>query len=112
MPALTRAKCRRIQTSMGVFRTNKALERLEDRLWQLERLVTELQSANKTLGLEWEELYDKVRHQMARMSKRKPIDTPALGDPQDPNNDNSQFPESDPISRSIMLRRAGQGIRK
>jgi hypothetical protein len=74
--------------------------------------VTDLQSANKTLGLEWEELYDKVRHQMSRMSKRKPAEPVVPLEELDPDNSNSQFPDLDPISKSIMLRRAGQGVRK
>ena len=97
---------------MGILGTNKAVERLEDRLWQLERHVTDLQSANKSLGLEWEELYDKVRRQMARMSKRVAVDAKENLEELEPDPNNSGYSHLDPISRSIMLRRSGHGLQK
>jgi len=69
-----------------------------------------LESGSKSLRLEWEELYDKVRHQMGRMSKRLSADSRLNGDPPPPDAPSEQFAELDPVSRSIMLRRSRQSI--
>ena len=90
----------------------KTIERLEDSLWELTKRVESLESTSKTLGLEWEELYDKVRRQMARMSKRSAVDAKENLDPSPPEAGNSHYSHLDPISQSIMLRRAGQGTQK
>jgi len=94
---------------MWPFDNKIAAPGIEERLGELESDVRSLRSANKHLELEWEELYDKVRRQMSRMSKRSAVDAPAL-----PNNEEVLEPDDglDPISRSIMLRRGMQGIRK
>ena len=94
---------------MDLFGTNKAVAELAFRLGELDSAVRDLKTANKHLELEWEELYDKVRRQMSRMSKRSAIDAPPLNNGEDvePADDGL-----DPISRSIMLRRGMQGIRK
>lgn len=88
-------------------RAQKALDRLEDRLREVERKCDDLERAKKSLDLEFTELYDKVRHQMSRMAKRdaraaKNDEIPVLE-----NNAISPLDSLDPISKSIMLRRAG-----
>ena len=94
---------------MGIFATNKAVAELAFRLGELDSEVRTLKTANKHLELEWEELYDKVRRQMSRMSKRSAIDAPPL-----PNGEDTEVVDDglDPISRSIMLRRGMQGMGK
>jgi len=94
---------------MGWIATTKALRRLQDRQEELRDKVSDLERAKRKLELEFTELYDKVSHQMSRMAKRyaarDPIkqiveDEPVIGEP---------VIGSDPISQSIMLRRAGRG---
>ena len=94
---------------MNIFATNKAVAELAFRLGELDSEVRTLKTANKHLELEWEELYDKVRRQMSRMSKRSAVDAPPLS-----NGEDAEVVDDglDPISRSIMLRRGMQGIRK
>ncbi len=89
---------------MSIFRQQKALERLQDDLHTLRMSVQELQSANKRLSLEWEELYDKVRRQMARMSKRAAVDAKEQGNGLDELPVPEQ-PQTDHISASILRRR-------
>ncbi len=90
-----------------MWKHQKAVERLEDGQRALLHRVEDLERAHKKLGLEWEELYDKVRHQMSRMSKRVPA-APQPGpnglDPEAPPETTSGL---DPISESILRRRAG-----
>jgi len=94
---------------MAVFAKNRTLERLEDRLRAVELKYDDLERTNRKLDLEFTELYDKVRHQMSRMSKRDAVarknDEEVLDEPQD----DLPFPDADPISRSILLRRGGVG---
>ena len=92
----------RIEALMGLLATKKAVAELAFRLGELDSEVRTLKTANKHLELEWEELYDKVRRQMSRMSKRSAIDAPPLV-----NDEVVAEPDDglDPISRSIMLRR-------
>jgi len=90
---------------MGLFSQQKTLDRLEDRLRSLELKSDDLERSNKSLNLEYIELYDKVSHQMSRMAKRysraqangeeppEEVSTPELDD------------GVDPISRSILARR-------
>jgi len=87
---------------MGVFDRGIDVGKLVKRLEGLDADVRALKSANKHLELEWEELYDKVRRQMSRMSKRSAVDAPPL------NNDDAAEEVDDgidPISRSILRRR-------
>ncbi len=94
---------------MGVFRQQKTLDRLEDRLRSLEIKCDDLERAKKSIDMEFTELYDKVSHQMSRMAKRYARAEKAgeLETEETPNNET--FLGSDPISRSIMMRRARQG---
>jgi len=95
---------------MSVFRVQKALDRLEDRLQRTEQLCADLDRENKKLDLEFTDLYDKVRRQMSRMAKRYAVDQKELepGDASEPVNDGLN--DIDPISRSIMMRR-GMAVR-
>ena len=90
---------------MGIFASKKAAATLAFRLGELSVEVRELKTAHKHLELEWEELYDKVRHQMARMSRRAKVDLRENGelDEETPANAGSDF--VDPISEEILARR-------
>ena len=92
---------------MGIFRRQKALDRLEDRLKRTEDLCADLQRDRKKLDLEFTDLYDKVRHQMSRMAKR---DAVAMKESQDltPVTIDGLPPEPvDTISEAIHARRRG-----
>ena len=90
---------------MGVFRLQKAVDSLEDRLRRTEQLCADLDRENKKLDLEFADLYDKVRRQMSRMAKRYAVDAKeASPEFQEPSND-SHTDSLDPISKSIMMRR-------
>ena len=91
---------------MALFATNKAVATLSDRLGALQSEIQELKTARKHLELEWEELYDKVRHQMSRMSRRVPREDKTNGEipliaGEEPSDD-----ELDPISAKIHARRS------
>jgi len=91
---------------MSLFGDNKALERVEDRLAKIETLCADLERENRKLGLEYIELYDKVKRQMSRMAKRTAVDERELNDaPID------EVPDDgiDPISKSILRRRGMLG---
>ena len=87
---------------MNIFGTKIATPGLEERLGTLESEFRTLKTANKHLELEWEELYDKVRRQMSRMSKRSAVDAPPLSNGEDVEVVDDGL---DPISRSILRRR-------
>ena len=92
-----------------MWKHQKALQMLEDRCRALEHSVEDLDRANKKLGLEWEELYDKVRHQMSRMSKRVPADIPTGPNGLDSEPEVEAGDGVDPISASILRRRGMRG---
>jgi len=94
---------------MRIVGKNKALDRLEDRLRALELKFDDLDRLNRKLDLEFTELYDKVRHQMSRMAKRDALARKNDTDPPELEQDDLPFPDADPISRSILLRRGGVG---
>lgn len=85
-------------------RANLALERLEDNLKALRVRVDELESAGKRLQLEWNETYDKVRHQMSRMARRGDLARASNGQEIVDETANDE-PEVDPISAKILARR-------
>lgn len=90
---------------MSIFANNKALRTLANRLEALSTEVRELKTAHKHLELEWEELYDKVRHQMSRMSRRAKLE-PLDSEEKLPGNSNDSLADSlDPISAKILARR-------
>ena len=110
LPPLTKFKHRRKEAFMSIFGENKAVAELSFRLGELAGELANLKSAHKHLELEWEELYDKVRHQMARMSRR------AKADAVEPLNDEeTEIPAGDettidPISARILRRRNAGGF--
>jgi len=87
---------------MGLWQSNLALERIEDRLAKQATAMEDLDREIRGLKLEYIELYDKVRHQMSRMAKRSAVverennDVEVIED--DP-------PGVDPISAKILGRR-------
>lgn len=87
---------------MRLLATQKAVAELAARLGELDSDVRTLKTANKHLELEWEELYDKVRRQMSRMSKRYAVDQKENGELLE---DAPPDDGIDPISRSILARR-------
>ena len=96
---------------MSVFRVQKALDRLEDRLQRTEQLCADLDRENKKLDLEFTDLYDKVRRQMSRMAKRYAVDQKELVNDEEVETLGEPLPDVDPISRSILLRRGGTGVK-
>jgi len=92
---------------MGIFTTDKAIEKLRDRLETLEVLCGELERDRRKLDLEFTDLYDKVRRQMSRMAKRAAVDDKSNGFDTEAEPVPEHLQHLDPISRSIMLRRAG-----
>ena len=91
---------------MTVFGKKTALAELSFRLGELSVEVQELRTKHKHLELEWEELYDKVRHQMSRMSRRAKLDSKENGGLTPPDPDLTPSDGLDPISREILARRA------
>ena len=87
---------------MGIFGDTKALERIEDRLARLDVLCADLERENRKLGLEYIELYDKVKRQMSRMAKRSAVDERERNDVEviEP-----EVGDHDPISAKILERR-------
>jgi len=96
---------------MSLFANKTAVAVLTDRLREISDDVRELKSAHKHLELEWEELYDKVRHQMARMSRRVKADPPEELNADEVPVVDQPFPDTDSISRSILLRRGHHGAK-
>ena len=93
---------------MGLFTTQRAHDRLEDRLRTLEVKCDDLERSRRNLDLEFTELYDKVRHQMSRMAKRDARAAKLNGSPSEDSSSEESSDGIDPISRSIMMRRARQ----
>jgi len=90
---------------MGFWRTQKTLDRLEDRLRTQETKLDDLERHNRNLNLEFTELYDKVSHQMSRMAKRDARARAANGGDELPVEETETDDGVDPISRSILARR-------
>ena len=93
---------------MGLFAQQKTIDRLEDRLRSLEIKCDDLERAKKSIDLEFTELYDKVSHQMSRMAKRYSRAEKLNGGPSEDSSVAEATDTIDPISRSIMMRRARQ----
>lgn len=91
---------------MGLFTQQKALDRLEDRLLRLESKADETERIIRKLDLEFGDLYDKVKRQMSRMSKRSALDAKE----QHPDLNDIPVGEqaTDPISASILRRRGAR----
>lgn len=89
---------------MSLWLNKKAIERLEFRIVKVEVVLADLERQNRKLGLEYIELYDKVKRQMSRMAKRSAVDALELNDePVEVAPDDGL----DPISREILARRGG-----
>jgi len=95
---------------MGLFREKKDPPSLENRLAEVEDLCSGLRREARALDLEFTNLYDKVSRQMSRMAKRYAVDKKENGEDL-PDETPTQFDHLDPVSKSIMLRRAGQMAR-
>jgi len=97
---------------MSIFATRKELASFAFRLGEIDSEVRSLKTANKHLELEFTDLYDKVRHQMSRMAKREAVSQKENGEevlvPPVP----EPFPDADPVSRSILMRRAKGAFQK
>jgi len=91
---------------MSIWARQKTLERLNDRLAKLEDLCSSLQRDRNKLDLEFTDLYDKVRHQMSRMAKRDAVTAKENGEEIPTPQVDDEFAHLDPVSRSIMMRRA------
>jgi len=94
---------------MGFNRTQKAIDRLEDRVRTSELKIDALERGRKGLDLEFTELYDKVSHQMSRMAKRYSRQQKENGKDLPTDDAEESSDTLDPISKSIMLRR-GMGV--
>jgi len=94
---------------MGLFRQMKAIDRLEDRCKRLETQHDDTERTIRKLDLEFGDLYDKVKRQMSRMSKRAALDAKENGRDLDTMPPDGVDQEVDPISASILRRR---GIRR
>jgi len=92
----------RIEAFMGLFRDTKAIERLQDRIAELEATGDNLAREVRGLKLEYIELYDKVRHQMSRMAKRSAVDTGKFAAPEPVE---EEVDGIDPISANILAMR-------
>lgn len=90
-------------------REKKATERLEDRCRALEHRCEDLERGTKALGLEWEELYDKVRRMMSRISKRVAVDQREAQKLEPETETEAAGTGVDSISTRILARRAGHG---
>ena len=97
---------------MGLFAQQKAIDRLADRLDGMDTMLGELERDRRKLDLEFTDLYDKVRRQMSRMAKRAAVDDKGNGFDTEIPEIPDHLAHLDPISRSIMLRRGGPGIKK
>lgn len=95
---------------MGIFASKTAISVLTDRLHDLSDEVRALKSQHKHLELEWEELYDKVRHQMARMSRRQKRDEKDDVNAEEIEIPAGDYPGVDPISAGILRRRNSGGV--
>jgi len=90
---------------MALFRKEPASESQENRLFRLESKNDELDRELRGLRLEYIELYDKVSHQMSRMSRRYDRAKKLEEIPEDVNNSDSTSESPDPISEKILARR-------
>jgi len=90
---------------MGFFQKESASESQENRLFRLESKNDELDRELRGLRLEYIELYDKVSHQMSRMSRRYDRAKKVEEIPEDLNSSDSPSTSTDAISERILARR-------
>lgn len=91
-----------------MWKQQKRVEMLEEDLRALRNKVETLESKGRSLELEYVDLYDKVKRQMSRMAKRYAVDQSENETTNPPTNADSRLDGLDPVSKSIMLRRARQ----
>jgi len=92
---------------MGLFATSKAVKSLQRDMEEMEAVVRKLRAQFRDLDLEFTQLYDKVSHQMSRMSKRNATRTARQ---EENGEDQLEFVDgTDPISAKILARRAHAG---
>lgn len=96
-------RCKRPISSM--FKQQKTLDRLEDRLQRVENLCADREREHRKLDMEFTDLYDKVKRQMSRMAKRYAVDQKENGELLEADPDNSSSDSVDPISEAIHARR-------
>lgn len=89
---------------MSLFSDTKAIERLQDRISELEVVGDGLAREVRGLKLEYIELYDKVRHQMSRMAKRHAVHSRETAEVEEVE---EGVDGVDPISAEILARRGG-----
>ncbi len=94
-----------------MFKQKLAVESLEDRCRTLEHRCEDLERSHKGLALEWEELYDKVRHQMSRMSRRSKANAKPADEVEDSELAETSGNRVDSVSEKILRRRAGYGVK-
>ena len=94
---------------MSILATAKAQDRLSDRLQEIEDICADLKRANRTLDLEFTELYDKVSHQMGRMAKRYATRETVETTEPEANSGELFIARVDPISAKILARRNRSG---
>ncbi len=97
---------------MGIFSTNKALGRLAESIYHLQKDVDDLKRARKSLDMEFTELYDKVSHQMSRMAKRYARAEKETVNDEEPDIPTGDIPTVDPISARILRRRNSGGFQR
>ncbi|MEE8608720.1 MAG: hypothetical protein V3S55_14025 [Nitrospiraceae bacterium] len=90
---------------MAIWRHQRTIDRLEDRLRSTEIKCDDLERANKGLDMEFTELYDKVSHQMSRMAKRYSRAKANGEDLQEEEIPQESASGIDPISAKILDRR-------
>jgi len=105
MPQLHTGYPQRIQPHMSVFGSKKAPPGLEERLAEVAMECSALRRDARALDLEFTNLYDKVSRQMSRMAKRHAVDAKENGGDPEVETE-TPFDHLDPVSKSIMLRRA------
>lgn len=86
-----------------------ATQELQDRCRALEHRCEDLERGAKALGLEWEELYDKVRRMMSRISKRVAVDQREAQDVSEEIATETAGTGVDSVSARILARRTGHG---
>ena len=97
---------------MGVWRHQRTIDRLEADLVEVRKLCTDTAHEQKKLDLEFTELYDKTSRLMKRMARRYAHDQKESSEGMAEEQAPSHLDSLDPISRSIMLRRAGGAMQK
>jgi len=92
---------------MSLFATSKAIALLRRDMEETEAVVRKLRAQFRDLDLEFTQLYDKVSHQMSRMSKRNATRAARQEENGEDLSDGTTL--IDPISAAILERRSHSG---